>query len=184
MPKLIVLTEGIEPTSFEFTKEATSVGRDDENDITLPHQSVSGSHAELVMRGEDVHVRDLGSTNGTYINGNKVAESPLQPSEVITFGEVELKLDGPRKAQSHDKQLEQGVRLGNLDSAPKGPAKGFSKKSDKSGRYFVIFGVVVAVVLHIDGGGEVVCCNMTFRRLGSGIICIVASGSAFVFDPG
>ena len=52
MPKLIVLTEGIEPTSFEFTKEAASVGRDDENDITLPHQSVSGSHAELVMRGE------------------------------------------------------------------------------------------------------------------------------------
>jgi pSer/pThr/pTyr-binding forkhead associated (FHA) protein len=89
----------------------------------------------------------LGSTNGTYINGNKVAESPLQPSEVITFGEVELKLDGPRKAQSHDKHLEQGVRLGNLDSAPKGPAKGFSKKSDKSGRYFVIFGVVVAVVI-------------------------------------
>ncbi|MDE2657414.1 MAG: FHA domain-containing protein [Verrucomicrobiota bacterium] len=147
MPKLIVLTEGIEPTSFEFTKEAASVGRDDENDITLPHQSVSGSHAELVMRGEDVHVRDLGSTNGTYINGNKVAESPLQPSEVITFGEVELKLDGPRKAQSHDKHLEQGVRFGNLDSAPKGPAKGFSKKSDKSGRYFVIFGVVVAVVI-------------------------------------
>ncbi|MBT7734247.1 MAG: hypothetical protein HN707_05015, partial [Verrucomicrobia bacterium] len=79
--------------------------------------------------------------------GNKVAESPLQPSEVITFGEVELKLDGPRKAQSHDKHLEQGVRFGNLDSAPKGPAKGFSKKSDKSGRYFVIFGVVVAVVI-------------------------------------
>jgi len=66
---------------------------------------------------------------------------------VITFGEVELKLDGPRKAQSHDKHLEQGVRFGNLDSAPKGPAKGFSKKSDKSGRYFVIFGVVVAIVV-------------------------------------
>ena len=147
MPKLIVLTEGIEPTSFEFTKDATAVGRDDENDITLPHESVSGSHAELLLRGEDVHVRDLGSTNGTYINGNKVAESPLQPSEVITFGEVELKLDGPRKAQSHDKHLEQGVRFGNLDSAPKGPAKGFSKKSNKSGKYFVIFGVVVAVVI-------------------------------------
>lgn len=147
MPKLIVLTEGIEPTSFELTKDASSVGRVDENDITLPHQSVSGSHAELVLRGEDVHVRDLGSTNGTYINGNKVAESPLRPGEVITFGEVELKIDGPRKAQSHDKHLEQGVRLGNLDSAPKGPAKGFSKKSDKSGKYFVIFGVVVAIVV-------------------------------------
>ncbi len=147
MPKLTVLTEGIEPTSFELTKEVTSVGRVDENDITLPHQSVSGSHAELVLCGDEVHARDVGSTNGTYINGNKVAESPLQPGEVITFGEVELKIDGPRKAQSHNKHLEQGVRLGNLDLAPRGPAKGFSKKSDLSGKYFVIFGVVVAVVL-------------------------------------
>ena len=50
MPKLIVLTEGIEPTSFDLTKEVTSVGRVDDNDITLPHPSVSGSHAELVLR--------------------------------------------------------------------------------------------------------------------------------------
>ena len=147
MPKLTVLTEGIEPTSFELTKEVTSVGRVDENDITIAHQSISGNHAELVLRGEDVHVRDVGSTNGTYINGNKVAESPLQPNEVLTFGEVELKIDTPRKAQSHGKHVEQGVRLGNLDAAPKAPAKGFSKKSDKSGKYFIIFGVIVAIVV-------------------------------------
>ena len=71
MPKLTVLTEGIEPTSFELTKEFTSVGRVEGNDIVLPHQSVSGSHGELVLRGEeDVYVRDVGSTNGSYINGN------------------------------------------------------------------------------------------------------------------
>ena len=76
MPKLTVLTEGIEPTSFELTKEVTSVGRVEGNDIVLPHQSVSGSHGELVLRGEeDVYVRDVGSTNGSYINGNKVAEA-------------------------------------------------------------------------------------------------------------
>ena len=87
MPKLTVLTDGIEPTSFELTKELTSVGRVDGNDIVLPHQSVSSSHGELVLRGkDDVYIRDLGSTNGSYINGNKVAESPLQPGEVITFG--------------------------------------------------------------------------------------------------
>ena len=127
MPRLIVLTEGIEPTSFELTKEATSVGRVDENDITLPHQSVSGSHAELVLRGEDVHVRDLGSTNGTHINGNKVAESPLQPGEVIAFGEVELKIDGPRKAQSHDKHLEQAFDLATSIQPRKGRRKGSAK---------------------------------------------------------
>ena len=148
MPKLTVLTEGIEPTSFELAKEVTSVGRVEGNDIVLNHQSVSGSHGELVLRGEeDVYVRDLGSTNGSYIDGNKVAESPVQPGEVVTFGEVQLRLEGARKVQSQAKHLEQGLKLGDLDAAPKSPAKGFTKKSDKTGRYFVIAGVVVTIIL-------------------------------------
>ena len=147
MPKLTVLTEGIEPTSFELAKEVTSVGRVQGNDIVLDHQSVSGSHGELVLRGQDVYIRDLGSTNGSYIDGSKVAESPVQPGEVITFGEVQLKLEGVRKVQSLNKHLEQGVKLGDLGSAPKGPAKGFTKKSDKTGRYFIIAGIVVTIIL-------------------------------------
>lgn len=147
MPKLTVLTEGIEPTSFELAKEVTSVGRVQGNDIVLEHQSVSGSHGELVLRGQDVYIRDLGSTNGSYIDGSKVAESPVQPGEVITFGEVQLKLEGARKVQSLNKHLEQGVKLGDLGAAPKGPAKGFTKKSDKTGRYFIIAGIVVTIIL-------------------------------------
>ena len=148
MPKLTVLTVGIEPTSFELAKEVTSVGRVEGNDMVLNHQSVSGSHGELVLRGDqDVYIRDLGSTNGSYIDGNKVAESPVQPGEVITFGEVQLKLEGGRKVQSLDKHLEQGVKLGDLGVAPKGPAKGFTKKSDKTGRYFMIAGILVTIIL-------------------------------------
>ena len=147
MPKLTVLTEGIEPASFELAKEVTSVGRVQGNDIVLDHQSVSGSHGELVLRGQDVYIRDLGSTNGSYIDGSKVAESPVQPGEVITFGEVQLKLEGARKVQSLNKHLEQGVKLGDLGAAPKGPAKGFTKKSDKTGRYFIIAGIVVTIIL-------------------------------------
>ena len=147
MPKLTVLTDGIEPTSFELAKEVTSVGRVQGNYIVLDHQSVSGSHGELVLRGQDVYIRDLGSTNGSYIDGSKVAESPVQPGEVITFGEVQLKLEGARKVQSLNKHLEQGVKLGDLGAAPKGPAKGFTKKSDKTGRYFIIAGIVVTIIL-------------------------------------
>ena len=76
-----------------------------------------------------------------------MAESPVQPGEVITFGEVQLKLEGARKVQSLNKHLEQGVKLGDLGSAPKGPAKGFTKKSDKTGRYFIIAGIVVTIIL-------------------------------------
>jgi len=56
-------------------------------------------------------------------------------------------LEGVRKVQSLDKHLDQGVKLGDLGAAPKGPAKGFTKKSDKTGRYFVIAGIVVTIIL-------------------------------------
>ena len=57
MPKLTVLTEGIEPTSFELTKEVTSVGRVEGNDIVLQHQSVSGSHGQQSARWHRCCVR-------------------------------------------------------------------------------------------------------------------------------
>ena len=96
MPKLTVLTAGIEPSSFQLKEETPSVGRVDGNGIVLPHQSISERHPEVVLQGEDVYVRDLGSTNGTYIEGNKGSESPPQPGEVLAFGEVELLASSPK----------------------------------------------------------------------------------------
>ena len=89
MPKLIVLTDGIEPTSFDLTKELTSVGRVDGNDIVLPHQSVSGSHGELVLRGKDnVYIRDLGSTNGVRVNAQPVQVSEIKPGDRVEVGDI------------------------------------------------------------------------------------------------
>ena len=100
MPKLTALTAGIEPSSSKLKEETTSVGRVDGNGIVLSYQSISARHAEVVLQGEDVSVRDLGSTNGTYIEGNKVSESPPQPGEVLAFGEVELLASRPKLQRS------------------------------------------------------------------------------------
>ena len=104
----------------------------------------------MYKRQEEVYIKDLGSTNGSFINGNKVAESPLKPGQVLGLGEVELKLEGGadsnKKVQTLDKVSEQGVKLGDLEGAVKAAdAKGFKKKSDEAGRLFTI--ITLAVIL-------------------------------------
>jgi pSer/pThr/pTyr-binding forkhead associated (FHA) protein len=69
----------------------TSVGRGSENDIALSDAAmVSARHLEIRKDGETYHIRDLNSTNGTYLDGQRVTEAPLQPANVVRLG-----ADGP-----------------------------------------------------------------------------------------
>lgn len=66
-----------------------NIGRADYNDASLPDPSVSASHAKLTLRGGIWMLADLGSTNGTKVDGDPVyVETPLPPGSTITFGEV------------------------------------------------------------------------------------------------
>ena len=55
--------------------------------------SVSSHHCEILLRGNDVIVRDLNSTNGTFISGEKVIESPLKPGQILRLGQIEMRLE-------------------------------------------------------------------------------------------
>jgi pSer/pThr/pTyr-binding forkhead associated (FHA) protein len=67
------------------------IGRADYNDVSLPDASVSASHAKLTLRGGVWMLADLGSTNGTKVDGNPVeAETPLTPGSTITVGDVQV----------------------------------------------------------------------------------------------
>lgn len=71
--------------------EITSVGRSSENDVVLGDAAmVSARHLEIRKDGDTYHIRDLNSTNGTYLDGQRVTETTLQPSNVIRLG-----ADGP-----------------------------------------------------------------------------------------
>jgi pSer/pThr/pTyr-binding forkhead associated (FHA) protein/soluble lytic murein transglycosylase-like protein len=71
--------------------ETTSVGRSSENDVVLGDAAmVSARHLEIRKEGDAFHVRDLNSTNGTYLDGQRISEATLQPSNVIRLG-----ADGP-----------------------------------------------------------------------------------------
>ena len=93
MATLVILNQGMTGRSIELTVERTTVGRVEENTVQLADASVSSRHAEILLRGTDIVIRDLNSTNGTFINNEKISEATLKPGQTLRFGQVEIKID-------------------------------------------------------------------------------------------
>src|SRR4029453_7280778 len=93
MAKLVVVTESLKGLVHELKLERTTVGRVEDNTFQIAEPSVSSHHCEVLLRGNDVIIKDLNSTNGTYINGEKVSESPLKPGQILRLGQVEMRLE-------------------------------------------------------------------------------------------
>lgn len=64
----------------------TKVGRSEDSDLFLGDVSVSRKHALFTVAGDALRVEDLGSLNGTYLNGNRVEESSLAPGDEVWIG--------------------------------------------------------------------------------------------------
>ena len=100
--RLVVLeSPGGEPAagrSFELDA-ITTLGRDVNNAIVIDDPFASSEHAVLTYRGRSWYVEDVGSTNGTYLNGRPVgAVSPLGFGDELGIGQVRLRLERPRTA--------------------------------------------------------------------------------------
>lgn len=96
---VVVATPSGDPApGLAFRLEAvTTLGRDVNNSIVLEDDFVSASHAALTFRGRAWYVEDLGSTNGTYVNGARVDElSPLAFGDELQVGQVRLRLERAR----------------------------------------------------------------------------------------
>ena len=98
--RLVVLAapSGEPPAGSSFALDAiTSLGRDVNNSIVLEDDFVSATHAALTYRGRAWYVEDLGSTNGTYVNGAPVdGLSPIAFGDEIQIGQVRLRLERAR----------------------------------------------------------------------------------------
>src|SRR4051812_30026840 len=94
MAKLILSMDGLVLKEFNLTKERTTIGRKPHNDIQIDNLAVSGEHAVIVTILNDSFLEDLGSTNGTVVNGNAVKKHFLQNNDVIELGKYKLKFVG------------------------------------------------------------------------------------------
>jgi pSer/pThr/pTyr-binding forkhead associated (FHA) protein len=91
MAKLILSMDGLVLKEFTLTKERTTIGRKPHNDIQIDNLAVSGEHAVVVTILSDSFLEDLGSTNGTLVNGQSVKKHFLQNNDVIELGKYKLK---------------------------------------------------------------------------------------------
>ena len=72
MAKLVVLSEGFAGKTYELKTDKTTIGRVDDNSFSVPEGSISSHHCEVNLKGGKVYVKDLGSTNGTFVNEKQV----------------------------------------------------------------------------------------------------------------
>lgn len=94
-PCLVVVSPGREKGAVFPLGDYVSIGRDPTNNIVLSEPAVSARHAIIVRRGRDFWLRDAGSTNGTYVNGEPVTGlTRLRPRDKLTLGETTLQFMG------------------------------------------------------------------------------------------
>ena len=90
MAKLVLSFNGETVREYELDQEVMTIGRKTDNDIHIDNLAVSGNHAKVLTILNDSFIEDLDSTNGTYINGEKITKHALQNGEVIAIGKHEI----------------------------------------------------------------------------------------------
>ena len=75
---------------YPITRSRTIIGRGSEADITVDDSGISRKHVEVLWDGSRAQVNDLGSTNGSQLNGSPVTKAPLQPDSVISIGRTRI----------------------------------------------------------------------------------------------
>jgi len=91
MAKLVLSMNGAVQGEYELNQERLTIGRKPDNDIQIDNLAVSGKHCLIITILDDSFLEDLGSTNGTYVNGKLVKKHALKDGDVIAIGKHELK---------------------------------------------------------------------------------------------
>jgi ABC-type multidrug transport system ATPase subunit/ABC-type multidrug transport system permease subunit len=108
LPSLLNPDESLPVARFSASGRDLLIGRLPGVDISLPHPTVSRRHAEVTRENGEVRIKDLGSANGTRVNGIAVRESRLSPGDEIAIGPFRIAFDG---VGLHEAPLESGLSI-------------------------------------------------------------------------
>lgn len=102
MSRLVLSLDGVVLREVALSKERTTVGRRSHNDVVIDNLAVSGEHAVIFSSGGDVYLEDLGSTNGTTVNGQPVKKHMLHGGDTVEIGKYCLRYydDGASETDS------------------------------------------------------------------------------------
>jgi pSer/pThr/pTyr-binding forkhead associated (FHA) protein len=106
---------------FTLSKERTTIGRKPHNDIQIDNLAVSGEHAMIMTILNDSFLEDLGSTNGTLVNGQPIKKHFLQNNDVIEIGKYKIKYasEAPSTLSQEDFEKTMVLRAPAAAAAPK-----------------------------------------------------------------
>ena len=126
--KLITTSSTGEKVEYLLTSETMTIGRKPSNDIPIDNLSVSGRHAQVITILEDSFLEDLGSTNGTYVNGKLVKKHALEDGDNITLGKYQIAYQNGARGAPQDFEQTMIIRPGEAGM----PEKAGGKEIDKS----------------------------------------------------
>src|SRR5436305_604837 len=93
---LVMFRADGERKSFSITRDVTVMGRREDCDFRIPLGDISRKHCRIIKEENALKIEDLGSSNGTYVNGKRIHEAELQPGDTVQIGPVVFvaQLDG------------------------------------------------------------------------------------------
>jgi pSer/pThr/pTyr-binding forkhead associated (FHA) protein len=156
MPQLQIFLSEDNQVTHDLTDDKVTVGRLADNTLQIEDASVSSHHAELVLEGETYHLHDLGSTNGTFVNGEVTTDAILKHGDEVRFGRIETVFSS-REAGSESQPLpelsaaaaEVGLRSARPSSfvSTSPISRGGKEKDPLAGALYAFAGVAVLSAL-------------------------------------
>lgn len=104
MAKVIMKFKEAVLKEIPLEQKTTTIGRKDDNDIVINNQAVSGRHAQILLEGDAIFIEDLGSLNGTFVNGQKITKQEMFKGDTVLVGLHSLELICEKERPAEEKK--------------------------------------------------------------------------------
>ncbi len=110
----VVVGKGMAGTTYPITSRGLSIGRSEDRDVVIPDPAASRHHAQITVQGPDCVLRDMGASNGIFVNAVRVRECTLADGDVLRIGNTEMRFirgDGSAPAARAPANASMDVRV-------------------------------------------------------------------------
>jgi pSer/pThr/pTyr-binding forkhead associated (FHA) protein len=119
MSKITLNRENFKVEERELEQGTLSIGRNQDNNLPIDDPAVSSHHAQIVTVFDSTYVEDLGSTNGTFVNGKKVKTHTLHNGDVLTIGHYQILFQQSHAVHTQDANSTMMIGVAQLEELTK-----------------------------------------------------------------